>query len=240
MIILHEDTINEAELVAKDVEKHWGIKSRLINENCDKLFRRIPHFSGDSYLVNKSSLESLRSDLDKKAFMVITPRDLYNSDKSQNDDWVLGSQWGCASVVSLARMKTENGVPSNIFKINSEKYNKRVSLLCLHEIGHDLVSWENAPHLTCAYWVNASTGYKQVLGSHCLDNKCLMYEVVDIKTPSPEQGWLFFENPWDEGKGIGIKRFDAGIDDNANRLYPNLFCEKCAASVKIPESYSEK
>lgn len=236
MIIIHENAPFEAKLVAKEAKKHFGIETGLVEGKVNELFFKIKNFSGESYMINPLTVDHLKRTLGA-AFMVLTPRDLYNLDSSQGDDWILGGQYGLASIVSLARMKTQTGVPSEGICIDLEKYSRRVSLLCLHEIAHDLINANKPSHLKDAYWVNAATGYRQRLGMHCLDNRCLVYETVDVVTPTAEQGWLLFEDEEDSKKGTSVKRFDAGIDDNAQRLYPELFCERCRAVSRVPAEY---
>lgn len=58
-----------------------------------------------------------------------------------------------------------------------------------------------------------------------------MYEIVDIKAPKPEDGYLQL------GAGTELeKRFDAGLDNVIARLNNNWFCDPCKAGIKIHEN----
>lgn len=172
-----------------------------------------------------NKLKPIRVNPTSKAVLVLTPKDLYVTTESKDDDWLFGYNIGKVSVVSNARMKRHDDQPSNKVEVADELYLKRVIVLALHEIGHDIVKGN---HFQSAVWINSQTGYELPLGPHCIDNRCAMYEVVSIKTPSREEGHLRL------GKEM---RFDAGLDDVISKLNQTYLCDKCHDSKKIDSSY---
>ena len=128
-------------------------------------------------------------------------------------------------VASTARMKRPDNKPSDIVAVSEDLYMKRLEILAVHEVGHNVC---RAPHYQQAKWVNTKKGHEQQLGPHCTDNGCVMYEVVDIKTPPAEEGHLL----------LGIeKKYDAGLDDVISRLHPTWFCGQCLPHISIDESF---
>jgi predicted Zn-dependent protease len=232
MLILHEDMPSEARGVAEAVEKAYGIPSTIIAKHLDNVFIPIEKFHG-YFPFSFSMLRFCESMAKGKYTMILTPRDLYAGDESQDDDWVLGGTCSGKSngidshvgIVSGARMKREDSKPSSNLTVPLEKYSKRLQTTAVHEIGHDVV---RSPHLVEAKLVNSRSGHELELGKHCTDNKCLMYEVIDIKTPKPEDSYLLLGNE---------KRFDAGLDEAIARMYPDFFCKRCRDSLVIDDKY---
>lgn len=91
------------------------------------------------------------------------------------------------SVVSVARMKRTDNLPSGRLTIPKTDYFRRLQILAVHEVGHDVV---RASHHKEASWVNIRSGRSLSLGSHCGDNTCSMYEVVDVQSPPGDEGYL--------------------------------------------------
>ena len=106
---------------------------------------------------------------------------------SEQDDWIFGFHAGNLMVVSSARMKGPDNKPRDRLEVPEELYLARVVFTGIHEIGHDVVK---AGHYLPAVWINARTGHRLEMGPHCTDNGCVMYEVVDIVAPPPEEGYM--------------------------------------------------
>ena len=230
MIILHENMQEEAENTANSIKEVYGLESELVDGNLDGLFPEIPEFSG--YNPMSWDLIDFANHLGH-AVLILTPRDLYADNKNQEDDWVFGSAYHlnepeknlAVSVVSSARMKRFDNHASNDLLVPKSLYFKRISSTGVHEIGHDVVK---SPHLKPAKLVNAVTGYELPLGLHCDDNKCIMYEIIDIKSPPKEESYLVLGDE---------KRFDAGLDDVIERMHPDWLCGRCKSSVVIDDKY---
>ncbi len=229
MIIVHENMEMEAESVSEVLKQVFGLESKLINADLSNVFVR--HLTLDGYAESKAEIGGYLSDELSEAtknerVMVLTPRDLYiGYGDSKEDDWIFGYNVGKFSVVAAARLRGKEGEPSSEVKIPDLLYLARVNLMAVHEFGHGAVK---NPDFKQAVWVNAQTGYRVPLGSHCTDNSCAMYEIVDVKAPKPEEGYMQL------GFGAELeKRFDAGLDDVIARLNPDFFCTPCRKSIKI-------
>ena len=124
-------------------------------------------------------------------------------------------------------MKRFDSEPSEKIEVDFDLYIKRLEALCIHEIGHDVVR-ERAQHYQEAVWINAKTGHRLGLGLHCTDNKCVMYEVVDINAPPAEQGYMQLGED---------KKYDAGLDEVIARLHDGGLCTRCKEAVRVDERY---
>lgn len=234
MIILHENMQEEAQETASALKQAYGLESKLVNENLDKLFDgiAIPEFNG--YHPLSWGIIDYAASLGK-AVLILTPRDLYADNKSKEDDWVFGSMCTskdlerdqCLGIVSSARMKRNDNQASNEIIVPKSLYLRRISATGVHEIGHDVVK---APHLKQAKLVNAKTGYELPLGLHCNDNGCIMYEIIDIKAPPREESYLLLGDE---------KKFDAGLDEVIARMHPDWLCGRCKQSILIDNKYQE-
>jgi len=220
MIIIHENLPNEAKSTAEVIKQVYGLDSKIIGEDLGNQFAPIPEFNGYRY----SYLLELQASFQGKALLVLTPRDIYVGD-SKNDDWIFGYNTGNLSVVSTARIKRWDSQPSDVIGVPLDLYLKRLSVMDIHEIGHDVVSGN---HFQPAKWVNIQSGHELDLGPHCTDNTCAMYEIVDIKSPTKSEGHMLLGQD---------KKFDAGLDDVIARLSPRWFCDKCYSSISIDERY---
>lgn len=121
------------------------------------------------------------------------------------DDWVFGYAIKNRVVISVYKLKSRS----------KKKYYDRLLALAIHELGHTRA---DPAHYRVAYWVNAKTNHKQWLGKHCTDNKCIMYEIVDLTPPCKNDGYL----------KLGRKKYyDAGLDNLIARRYKDWFCKKC-------------
>lgn len=235
MIIIHEDLEKEAQAVAEALMQHWGIDSTIQGRIHEELFRRIPEFSGESYMENPMKVDEFSRFLGERAALILTPRDLYHDQaRSQKDDWVLGSNYGLINFASVARLRGANGNPTQKIEVPLERYFRRLNALCMHEVGHHITDSRHAKHMKMAFWAPV-VGDPLPLGLHCTDNKCLMYEVVDVKTPPREEGCLVLVDPNDENCEHAEERYDAGLDECIDRQYSDLLCGKCRDALRIDE-----
>lgn len=230
MIIFHENMPEEAPVVAQAVQDAFGIDSTIEGIDLSHAFKPITEFNGywGSSTEVALALRQFRTDTGKgigKAVLILTPRDLYFGNDSKDDDWVFGYSGGHISVISGARMKREDSQPSDSLAVNKDLYLKRLKVLGVHEVGHEVIK---SDHMQLATWVNTQTGHELRLGPHCTDNTCAMYEIVDIKAPKPTEGHMRLGTQ---------KKFDAGLDDVIRRLRPDYLCNDCRSSVKIDAGY---
>ncbi|MEK6892610.1 MAG: hypothetical protein AABX07_00220 [Nanoarchaeota archaeon] len=222
MLILHENLEEATLAISTAAEKVYGIKSKIEVKNFDGVFLSLPEFDG--FYESNLQLANNLGDLMKKTVMIITPRDIYWNNTSKNDDWAFGYKWGNLMVVSDARMKRFDSQPSQSICIPEELYLKRITAVALHEIGHKVI---HAQHYKEATWVNAKTGHIMPLGPHCTDNKCLMYEIVDIRAPPREEGFMQLGEE---------RRYDAGLDDVLERMHSDWMCQRCRGSIKLDDA----
>ncbi len=208
MIIVHENLEREALSVARTLEDAFGLNARVIPSSLENVFLEFPEVGG--YRTSDHQVIGfLRNIAGKEYAMILTSRDIY-SGSQKDDDWVMGYCPGRFSVVSTARLNAES----------PEIYLARINYMAIHEVGHNAA---RAGHFLTASWVNSETGHQQSLGPHCDDKRCVMYEVVDLKAPKPEEGYLLLGNE---------KRYDAGLDDMLARRYPDWFCSPCMESME--------
>jgi predicted Zn-dependent protease len=226
MIIIHDNILLEAEAVSRRLKEVFGFDNKILFRNLDDIFVPIAKFNGfDHSSINVCDLKS--GEFKSNSILILTPKDLYQASKEKEEDWIFGY---CLSgsgitVASTARMKRYDSKPSNSLEVPTELYLKRIEQLAVHEVGHDVVK---ASHFKMAKCVNPKTGYTNDLGEHCTDNRCVMYEMIDMKIPSPEENYLLLGDE---------KRFDAGLDDQIKRMYPEWFCERCRKSIHLDKSY---
>ena len=143
--------------------------------------------------------------------------------QSKDDSWVFGFNGNAVTIVSTARLKCADNKPSKVLEVCEEKYLRRLELLVLHEIGHDIVKVQ---HLVEVKYSNLATGYEFPLGPHCCDNCCALYEIIDVT--APENSCVVIGEE---------KHFDVGLDDLLERLHPDFFCDKCKSSIVRDDKY---
>ncbi|MBI2666664.1 hypothetical protein HYX13_03575 [Candidatus Woesearchaeota archaeon] len=224
MIILHEHLPQEAEHIAEIVRQIYNIPIRLDDQILRNFFPALLKFQG--HLTSQPWKEDTLSEIfSGEKILILTPRDLYCNDHSKDDDWIFGYSRENVAVVTVARMKKRDRQPSETLHIPEKDYLKRIATLAVHEIGHDIIGRE---HMQPAVWINTKTDYKLPLGPHCTDNRCAMYEVVDIQAPSKEEGYMQLGEE---------KKYDAGLNDLLERMYPEMLCFPCKEAVNIPERY---
>ena len=228
MIIVHENLNEEANRIAKAIEEAFGVKSRIENQNIEEVLTHIPEFNGytfKSWELPQTRLSKVISE--GKAALLLTSRDLFYQIVSRNDDWIFGAcdPNNALSIASTARMKRFDNKPSEKLEVPLDRYFKRLITMSVHEVKHGT---PDAEHYQPAVWVNSKTGYELPLGLHCTDNRCAMYEVVDVIAPPTNEGFMRLGNEI---------RYDAGLDNVIDKLHPHLFCERCRSSIKIDERF---
>jgi hypothetical protein len=215
MRIVHEG-LNEAYYVSSVLREVFGFQNSIEEANLRDAFEPIPEFGG---FYDSSKL--LARKLGPEPTLVLTPRDIYANDENQDDDWVFGYSEGKLCVVSTARLKGSDSKPRNSVEIPIPDYLKRLGVMSIHEVGHDVI---RGKHFEQAVWFNEKTGYKLKLGPHCTDNACAMYEVVDVKSPEKSEGYMILGNE---------RKYDAYLDDLVKRLHPRWLCEMCKSSISF-------
>ena len=224
MILIHENLSREAEYSANSLERVYPLKVTIREENLDGLLIPIPEFDG--FLDSPKKLKEKFSWAKKKAVMILTGRDLYGWRKNKDEDWVFGNNEDGFNIISTARLKKEDSSPSSQLEVPFEKYIRRLESIVIHEVGHDLIG-PQSKHFVDTYLINAR-GKSQDLGEHCPNNRCVMYQSIDIKSPSPEIEYMMI------GKE---KRFDGGLDEALEIMYNNWFCDLCRSAIKMDERY---
>jgi predicted Zn-dependent protease len=223
MIILHEDNKAHIQAISKEITKVYGINNIIKSVDLNKYFESTTNWKGN--LHSSEKLQTLIETYEGIKCLIITPRDLYINNNSQEDDWIFGYCENDFSVVATARMKRKDNHPSDKLHVSEKKYLERVISMIIHEIAHDLVKGK---HLVPAVWVSQKNNYQLPLGPHCTNNKCVLCEVVDIRAPPKAEGYMLLGTE---------KRYDAGIDDFISRRYDDWFCKKCKDSIVIGERY---
>lgn len=222
MILLHEQMRSEATYLKGLIEDVFALPICMVEDSLNRFFDPLPEFEGYLY---KPKMDLLEKEFINTAVFILTKRDLYDIGYSRDDEWVLGGSFGKISVVTVARLMGKDSTPRTSLEVAREIYLRRVSLMTIHELGHDLVK---APHHQESSWVNIRNGYEVRLGRHCDDNHCAMYEVVDITTPPQSEGYL----------KLGSKHlYDAGLDQHLDRLQANWFCSRCKDHIVITDEY---
>ena len=216
MIIIHENLESEARIIAQKIKEVLGFPIQISKFNLSEILIPIEEFQG--YLIPNK--ETMHHSLDSnKRFLLLTEKDIYYAKNSKEDDWIFAYEYDELNetpiIISTARLK-QNPVAN---------FQKRLEMLAIHEIGHDVVKGK---HLQEAFWVNQQTGYRLKLGLHCPDNSCVLYEMTDIKTPTPEIGYLEIG---------GEPRYDSGMDEIIERLQLQFFCGTCTKALVIHSSY---
>ncbi|MEI7719365.1 MAG: hypothetical protein WCI72_05835 [archaeon] len=228
MLILHEDLHSEAMHIAKVLEETLQIEPQLQSQDLSFLFKPLRKFKGFWHSCEEIS-EHFQAGKKEDVVMVLTPKDIYFGDKSKEDDfcfaYVQNDAQKTSIVISTARLKGEDGSPRTKLEVPQESYHKRLAVISLHEIGHDII---RGNHLQEAVWVNAETRYEISTGLHCPNNSCVLYQVGDVKTPDPKNGYIRVGNE---------NRFDTGLDDLISRLKPEFFCADCKKSMRIYRRY---
>jgi hypothetical protein len=224
MILLHEQMPDDAAHLKHLIEQVFEIPVVVLSDDLDRFFVPLAKVNGYFYVPKK---QLLLQEFAMGAVALLTPRDLYVGDQSKDDEWVFGANTNGAYhiAVSTARLMGPDNAPRTSLAIDRELYLRRLSLLTIHELAHDLVK---GSHLQNAFWVNARNGTSIELGHHCLDHSCVLYEVVDVTAPPKDEGYL----------QLGSDCFyDAGLDEHLGRLRHDWFCPQCRDHIEIVHEY---
>lgn len=213
MIILHDNLPIESIRISNTLTNVYGFENEIIDIKLSKFFIPIEH----GFLFDFS-----RKFRYNKNVLVVTQRDLYADDKSE-ENWVFGTTDENIAIVSTTRLKRNDGKKSNRLCVNKEKYLRRLEYIAVHEIGHSVVKSNKFEETTC---VNAETGNALECGPHCPNNNCAMYLSIDIESSDKEYTIVG-----------GIRKYDAGIDYILDRIQDNWLCDSCQGHVKLGKRY---
>jgi len=160
-ILFEPNLLKEAKIASSIIKKIYKTDSILRKGFAKKLFKFKKILGG--YEIQKSE--------DFKNYVILTKKDIFlNGAKSKEDDWIFG----------IATKQKNFIISTNRLHINNQKqYKKRLEHIVIHELGHIII--RNQKHYHNYISVNSQTGYRVNLGKHCLNQKCIMSEVDDIK-----------------------------------------------------------
>jgi predicted Zn-dependent protease len=228
MLLIHENLLEEAVMLAETIKSVYGMECVLENRIFDE-FEKIPNFDNGYRPWSDKTIKEIIHELcmkkypEQRGVFLLTRKDIYGASNSQNNDWSFGQSLGTSPYhcVSTARIKRLNSsAPSDELLVSKELYHHRLRFLTIHEIGHCQVA---GSHFKEAIWFNNKDRNEQPLGSHCPNNACVMYEFVDILTPDKDEGYLIFGDE---------PRYDAGMNETIARCPPDWFCSKCLAELE--------
>jgi predicted Zn-dependent protease len=223
MILVHNEMNEEAEHLRHSIESVFGIAVRPVTGDTDNFLWPMPEWEGFSALPNIPRLDQT---FPRTAVLLLTSRDIFANTNSIDDDWLFGINLGSCITVATARIQGPDARPRFTRSVDKKVYLRRLSLVAMHEVGHELL--KTAPHHQETAWINGNTGDRLDLGPHCDDNTCAMYQSVDISAPHPSEGYV----------EMGERRlFDAGLDDHLTRLRTEWFCTRCSDYLEIPDPY---
>ena len=225
MIIIHENLEKEAKSIAKALKSVYKIPVEVCSRTTDEFFIPMHGMNG----ISADSLDNIRDFAKNRAIFAITNKDLYFSENE--DEWA----WGCnedgLSIISTARLKREDDNPSDSLEVPENKYLKRLETVAINLAGQDFIS-PRAMHFVDFKGVYlekfGQESYTEKLGSNCPDDKCIMYQNTDIKNPLHQNSYMLV------GDEI---RYNGGLDENIEKMYPDLFCKSCRDSIRTPEIY---
>lgn len=222
MMLLHEFLPDEAAVVKSAIESTLRLPVRPVECDLSEYFVPIP---GREAFESRPNLQTLLARFDGVAVQLLTRRDIHDPELGPDVAWLFGASLGPWSIVSVSRLFEPGAIASG--RRNIELVHKRLQVLALHEIGHDLVK---GAHLVDATWVDARTCERASLGRHCADARCVMYAVIDLKAPSTQIEYLLV------GDRIAS---DAGLDDLVQRLHEAWYCERCIQSMSVSPDYAK-
>lgn len=216
---------DEAAHLKRLITEVFGIPVHLLEDGVKRFLIPLSKVEGH-YYIPKTDL--LRQEFPNAAVFLLTRTDIYYGETNQDDQWAFGATpvEGPFFVAATARLMGYDSRPRASLNIDYGVYLRRLSYLTIHELGHDLI--KNAPHHQNAFWVNVRHNTSDLLGSHCDDNSCAMYEVVDIIAPPKDEGYL---------KLGDTPLYDAGLDEQLARLRADWFCSRCRGHIVIQDLY---
>ena len=226
MKIFHENLPEEAEHIRKSIKNVYSIDARIFDRELDNLFIGIPKFGGDCFLPSPTHDKKVNEPLDDPSLdLILTSRDLYGRMDNKDSDWgfALSYHPKMKIFVSTLRLKGTDSSPTKNLQVPPNVYLARLGLMGVHEVGHIVL--RNPAHFQEAFYVDDKGG-ELPLGKHCIDNRCVMYEVIDVSTP--EAGYMRLG---------GKKVYDATINGVLDRICPDWLCRQCKDSVSIKAEY---
>lgn len=179
--LFYEKGLEEEARVSKEtIESIFDFEISLIEKDMKGLFKYDDKLNGFVIQVIKNRNNSI----------ILTSKDifLYGS-SSKEDDWVFGMFTNQKEIIiSVARMK------NNI----KDRYMQRLIHVMVHEFSH-FVFGNKPEHFKDFIWKNPKTGHEVDLGKHCMDERCVMSEFIDVED----------------------------LDKHIDNKYENYFCERC-------------
>ena len=236
MIIYHEGLDTETRETARELHERLAIPTRCVPGDLEPVVRYTPNRGIYMFLQRGRGRERgfsrIFPGVKHIPTLVYTGRDLYDRDVpfDPGTTWIYGYDEGGPNlmVVSSARLKgidskqprqhLHRGVPR-------ELYIKRMVPSAFTMLGHKIVK---GGHLQEASYVNDEMGLNEPLGPHCPDPDCLMSPVIDLRAPANGHEYALIG---------GEKRFNAGNDDQLERLYDEWFCPTCRGAMQIGEEF---
>lgn len=220
--------------LAGELEKLFSLPVRVVNGNLESIAKSTPSRSG-IFIPRQKELEEIFPDVATIPTIVLTERDLFDIDpECEQPSWLYGDVNGNVQTTSTRRIRTWDGSPSEEIEVPEDFYLKRILSTVIHEMGHDIVKGK---HFKEALSVNAKTGEEYPLGPHCDDPRCVMYEVIAIRSPDPEDSYMILREELPDGSVRDEKRFDAGNDDQLERMHEDWFCKRCREAIEIGDNY---
>jgi|GEM_PF-2390814 len=178
--LFYEKGLEKEASISKDIiEIVFDFKVSLIEKEMKNIFKYSNKLNGFVIQISK----------DKEACVVLTKKNIYPyGSSSKEDDWVFGFFTNQGKIIiSTARIGRDK-----------KKRIKRLIYLLVHEFSH-FVFKDKPKHYKDFTYKNPRTGHKMDLGKHCMDEKCVMSEFIDLKD----------------------------LDKHIKDKYENYFCEKC-------------
>jgi len=183
MIIEFEKGLETKALtVQKLLKSVYGVDTDIKESSFDEIFQFRDFLNG----------YEIQTDVVYKDTIFLTSKDIFMPNAtSKEDDWVFGCTFSDDKqfLISTARLTTDD----------------QFIFVVLHELGHAYV--QNQEHFEDYIMVNPETNHKMSLGSHCLDQKCLMSEFISLED----------------------------LKNHIRNNYPGYFCEKCKPVTLYPE-----
>ena len=217
--VLHHSLPDEAEIASRCISRVFGRPVETQENDTDRFFEKVEGTACAGYSYGRA-WEILGKEHPDEIVLVLTERDLVDASRPEDPEaWLFGCTRLQHSVLSLARLRTVDGRPASP-RADPTRYAARVAVMAAHEIGH--VVLRDARHYWPAYCVVVKRrDDPDSLGDHCDDNTCVMYEVIDIPTPPPEESYLELQ-----GHASPI-RTDAGLDAHVDRMGTPRLCAQC-------------
>jgi predicted Zn-dependent protease len=225
VLLIHQSLPQEAEVARRSICEVLGVPVVIEEQDTDRFLDEVHGAACAGHSCNRA-WEVLAKERANETVLVLTSHDIMDAARWDDPEaWYFGGTHLTQphSVLSVARLRTGDGRPASP-PADPERYASRVAVMAVHEVGH--VAFRDAPHYFPAYCVVASRrDDPDSLGTHCDDNTCVMYEVIDIPTPPPDDSYLELR-----GHASPI-RTDAGLDDHIARMGAPRICSRCAGML---------